>query len=64
MARSKSLPRGEVLNYIDQAIMMSGRAVSRYRNPVDPDTQEDELLELRMNLEAALGMVDDLMERS
>jgi hypothetical protein len=63
MARSKTLPRGEVLSYIDQAVMMSGRALSQYRSVTDPELAENELRELRMNLEAALGMLDDLMER-
>jgi hypothetical protein len=63
MTRAKNLPRGEVLSYIDQAVMMSGRAISQYRSVTDPELAENELLELRMNLEAALGMVDDLLER-
>lgn len=62
-ARSETLPRGEVLEYIDTTVMMAGQAISRFRNAVDPDTRDDQLHELRMNLEAALGMVDDLMSR-
>ena len=57
------MPRGEVVDYIDTTIMTAGQAVSRFRNSVDPETRNDQLLELRMNLEAALGMVDDLLER-
>jgi hypothetical protein len=58
------LPRGEVLESIDLAIMMSGQAISRYRQLSDnPEMRGDQLLELRMNLEAALGMLDNLMER-
>jgi hypothetical protein len=62
MARSNTLARGEVVEYIDTAIMYAGRALSQYRR-ADQETKDDQLYELRMNLEAALGMVDDLIER-
>lgn len=61
-ARSESLPPGEIVQNIDLALMMSGQAVSRYRNLTDRQAREDQLLELRMNLEAALGMLDNLIQ--
>jgi hypothetical protein len=61
-ARSESLPPGEVLQNIDLAVMMAGAAISHYRNSVDPQARQDQLLELRMNLEAALGMLDNLIK--
>ena len=61
--RADVLPRGEVLDVIDTTIMMAGRAVSQYRATDDPERREDQLCELRMNLEASLGMVDNLVAR-
>lgn len=61
-ARSSSLPTGEVVSNIDLTVMMAGQAISRYRNTVDQQGREDQLLELRMNLEAALGMLDNLIQ--
>jgi hypothetical protein len=60
-ARSRILPRGEVIEYIDTAVMMAGGAISRYRGSTDTSMREVQLLELRMNLEAALGMLDNLI---
>ena len=48
---------------MDTTIMMAGQAISRFRSAVDPETRNDQLREVRMNLEAALGMVDNLLER-
>jgi hypothetical protein len=62
--RSETLPKGEILEHLDTTIMMSGQAISRYRNAGDRESKEDQLLELRMNLEAALGMLDNLLKPS
>lgn len=43
--------------------MLAGQALSRYRNAGNSDTRQDQLLELRMNLEAALGMLDNLLTK-
>jgi hypothetical protein len=59
--RSKSMPRGEVVAQIDLAVMTAGQAISRYRSASDADSQEVQLLELRINLEAALGMLDNVI---
>ena len=61
--RAEHLPRGQVIEHIDTTIMTAGQAISRFRNSVDPETRNDQLLELRMNLEAALGMVDNVISR-
>jgi hypothetical protein len=57
------LPRGEVIEHIDITLMTASQAISRFRNSVDPETRNDQLLEIRMNLEAALGMVDNIISR-
>lgn len=60
-ARSVSLAKGEVVNSIDLTLMSAGQAISRYRTLVDPEMKTDQLFELRMQLEAALGMLDNLL---
>lgn len=60
-ARSERLPKGETIGTIDVTIMMAGQAISRYRQLENPDMREDQLRELRMNLEAALGMLDTIL---
>jgi hypothetical protein len=60
-ARSQTLPPGQVLEYLETTVMLSGQALSRYRNAALPEAKQDQLLELRMNLEAALGMLDNLL---
>ena len=58
------MSRGEVLDYIDTTIMMAGRCVSRYRTEGrDGELRDEQLYELQMNLEAALGMLDNILER-
>lgn len=52
---------GELLDSIDLAVMTAGQAISRCRNATDEDARENQLFELRMNLEAALGMLDNLL---
>lgn len=60
--RSETLPPNQILEYLDTTLMLAGQAVSRYRNSFNPETRHDQLLELRMNLEAALGMLDNLLK--
>ena len=44
--------------------MLCGREISRYRTEGrDGQLREEHLYELRMNLEAALGMLDNLLAR-
>jgi hypothetical protein len=52
---------GDVVGHIDVALMTAGQAVSRYRSSSDRDTQLDQLRELRMNLEASLGMLENVI---
>lgn len=61
-ARSETLPKAQAVEYLETILMTAGQALSRYRNSLDPETKEDQLLELRMNLEAALGMLDNLVK--
>lgn len=61
-ARSRILPKGEVIEYLDVCVMVAGGAISKYRNATDASMREEQLLELRINLEAALGMLDNLLE--
>jgi hypothetical protein len=51
-----------VIEYLDTTIMQAGQCVSRYRNAVNTQARQDYLLELRMNLEAALGMLDNVLK--
>lgn len=60
-ARSQRLPRGDVIGQIDLAILTAGRAISHYRSAPDAENQEYQLLELRIHLEAALGMLDNVI---
>lgn len=59
--RSQSMPTGEVVAQIDLAVMNAGRATSRYRSAHDGQDQVDQLLDLRIHLEAALGMLDNVI---
>ena len=59
--RSAVLPRGELIEYLDTTLMTAGQAVSRYRRSENLDERENYLYELRMQLEAALGMTDNLL---
>jgi hypothetical protein len=60
--RSASLREGEILNEVDLAVMDMGRTVSRYRQSTgDRQLQLDQLRELRLNLEACLGMLENVL---
>lgn len=48
----------ELVENIDIALMTGSQAISRYRSGIN---REDQLWELRMNLEAALGMLDNCL---
>jgi hypothetical protein len=56
------MPTGEVVGQIDLTVLNAGRALSRYRSARDSQDQEDQLLELRIHLEAALGMLDNVIK--
>ena len=62
-ARSENLPSAAIVEYLETTVMLAGQALSRYRNAGNSDTRQDQLLELRMNLEAALGMLDNLLTK-
>lgn len=55
------MPTGEVLGQIDLTILNAGRAISHYRSAPDAENQAYQLLELRIHLEAALGMLDNVI---
>lgn len=59
--RSAVLPRGELVEYLDTTLMTASQAISRYRRSEDPETRENQLFEVRMQLEAALGMLDNMI---
>jgi hypothetical protein len=60
--RSASLREPEIVNEIDTAVMTMGQSISRYRTLAgDRDTQLDQLRELRLQLEACLGMLENVM---
>jgi hypothetical protein len=60
--RSQSLSKREIVDYIDTTLMVASQTVSRYRNATDRQFREDQLLELRINLEACLGMLENVLE--
>jgi hypothetical protein len=59
--RSETMREAELIGNVDLALMTAGQAITRYRSTVDRDSQLDQLLELKMNLEAALGMLDNVL---
>jgi hypothetical protein len=59
--RSKTMLEGEIVANIELALMAAGQAASRYRQSIDKDSQEIQLYEIRMQLEAALGMLDNAL---
>lgn len=60
--RSASLREAEIINEVDLAIMGIGQAVTRYRGAAgNRDGQLDQLFEIRMNLEACLGMMENVL---
>lgn len=62
--RSMSMREGEIVNEVDTALMSMGQALSRYRNGGlngDREAQLDQLREVRLHLEACLGMLDNVL---
>lgn len=59
--RSRTLSEGEIVSQIDLALMTCGQAISKYRYSSSRENQVDQLLEVRLNLEAALGMLDNVL---
>jgi hypothetical protein len=60
--RSQNMSEAEVMAHVDLALLTAGQAVSRYRNfASDRLFQTDQLRELKINLEAALGMLENVL---
>lgn len=60
--RSASLREPEIVNEIDTTIMTMGAMVSRYRQMAgNRESQVDQLRELRLHLEASLGMLENVL---
>jgi hypothetical protein len=60
--RSASLREPEILAEIDLAVMQMGMMISRYRSNSDNrEIQLDQLGELRLSLEACLGMLENVL---
>jgi hypothetical protein len=62
MKRSSSMREPEIVENVDLALLTAGQAISRYRNTLtDPQYKMDQLREVRISLEAALGMLDNVI---
>jgi hypothetical protein len=60
--RSASLREPEIVNEIDVSIMTMGQTISRYRSLAgNREPQLDQLRELRLHLEASLGMLENVI---
>lgn len=51
----------EIMNEVDLALMTMGQALSRYRQAGGREAQLDQLFEVRMGLEACLGMLENVL---
>jgi hypothetical protein len=52
----------EIVSEIDLSLMSAGQAISRYRSRgSNRDNQLDQLREVRINLEACLGMLENII---
>jgi hypothetical protein len=52
----------EIVNEIDLTVMTMGQMISRYRQLAgNRETQLDQLRELRLHLEASLGMLENVL---
>jgi hypothetical protein len=58
--RSGSMREAEIVSEIDLALMGGGLIITRYRSS-DRKTQLDQLKELRLSLEACLGMLENVL---
>jgi hypothetical protein len=52
---------GEIVSEIDISLMGAGRALTRYRQFSERELQLDQLREARLNLEACLGMLENVI---
>jgi hypothetical protein len=60
--RSASLREPEIVNEIDTTVMTMGASISRYRQLAgNRENQLDQLRELRLQLEASLGMLENVI---
>jgi hypothetical protein len=59
--RSETMSEGEIVANIDLALMTAGQAITRYRNSTDREHRHDQLREVRLTLEAALGMLENVL---
>lgn len=60
--RSASMREPEIVGEIDLAAMSMGQTISRYRQMTgDRESQLDQLRELRLQLEASLGMLENVL---
>ena len=50
---------GEIVAQVEIALMQAGQNISRYRNTSDRNKQLDQLGEVRIALEASLGMLEN-----
>jgi hypothetical protein len=59
--RSASMREAEIVDLLDLTVMTMGQAITRYRQAGAREGQLDQLYELRMQLEAMLGMMENLI---
>jgi len=60
--RSASLREAEVVGEVDLALMNAGHALTKYRQLTgDREAQLDQLREVRLHLEASLGMMENVI---
>jgi hypothetical protein len=60
--RSASLTEAEIVNEVDVAVMTMGQRISSYRHSgADREAQLDQLREVRLHLEACLGMLENVI---
>lgn len=60
--RSTAMREPEIVNEIDLTVMTMGQMISRYRQLAgNRETQLDQLRELRLHLEASLGMLENVL---
>lgn len=59
--RSATMLEGEIVSNVDLALMTASQALTKYRHISNREGQLDQLLECRLNLEAALGMLENVL---
>ena len=61
--RSASMREAEIVSTVDLALMSAGQALTRYRQfgEIGRDSQLDQLREVRLHLEASLGMLENII---